>query len=295
MKCCESNPVIHFLPFTYYLAHSRYPTVATSAPEAAGSWGAPLKGCDSGGSGTSWSEASSPLCYYQPHIKWQKACEGWKENQILTPGTSVDMPSLRFYTYEAFGAGGGRRRIRRDDSCNTNQHRSHTCSDTMSCRTAKIQYTLTHTHTHLLPSTQGPEKKSWAQSSEQQLQGRKWGQGIWRRALLFPFNQTAFSLPFYFFLFFFQIQIPHSKKSSAYPPVSFSLSSGCLRPFSFPSAPHVKGNPSSFPRSLSSRGCTLPTADKLTCDVFFLLLSLALSPSVHRDALRFHTSRFHIQ
>lgn len=151
MKCCESNPVIHFLPFTYYLAHSRYPTVATSAPEAAGSWGAPLKGCDSGGSGTSWSEASSPLCYYQPHIKWQKACEGWKENQILTPGTSVDMPSLRFYTYEAFGAGGGRRRIRRDDSCNTNQHRSHTCSDTMSCRTAEIQYTLTHTHTYSHP------------------------------------------------------------------------------------------------------------------------------------------------
>lgn len=240
MKCCESNPVIHFLPFTYYLAHSRYPTVATSAPEAAGSWGAPLKGCDSGGSGTSWSEASSPLCYYQPHIKWQKACEGWKENQILTPGTSVDMPSLRFYTYEAFGAGGGRRRIRRDDSCNTNQHRSHTCSDTMSCRTAEIQYTLTHTHTHLLPSTQGPEKKSWAQSSEQQLQGRKWGQDIWRRALLFPFNQTAFSLPFYFFLFFSDSNTSQ-QKILCLPPRFFLFVLGLLASFFFPFSSACEG------------------------------------------------------
>lgn len=73
----------------------------------------------------------------------------------------------------------------KDDSCKMNQHPWHTHSDIMSCRTTGIQYMLTHTHR---------PRKSWAHSSEQQLQGRKWGQSIWRRAPLLLFNQTACSL-----------------------------------------------------------------------------------------------------
>lgn len=98
-----------------------------------------------------------------------------------------------------FSTEGGRRRIRGDGSCKMIQH--PTQSGLVSCRTTDMQHTHTRTTIHTRP------RKPQAHLSEQQLQGRKWGQGIRRRAPLLPFNQTAFSLaficslvePFFFF------------------------------------------------------------------------------------------------
>lgn len=267
MKCC----VIHF----YYL-HTILYTLATPLwpPAPLRQLGVEvrlLKGSDSGGSGTSWSEASSPLCYHQPHIKWQKTCEGWKENQILTTArrriqricrVGVSIHSRRLALEEGDVALGEMTAV-----IWISIAAAHVATR---CLVEQQKYS-TRWHTHLLPSTQGPErkkkKKSWAQSSEQQLQGRKWGQGIWRRSLLFPFNQTAFSLPFYFFLFFFRFKYLIAK-ILCLPPVSFSLSLGCLRPFSFPFSSACEGESFLTSSPSSSRGCTLPTASELTCDVF---------------------------
>lgn len=83
------------------------------------------------------------------------------------------------------------------------QHPRYTQSGLVSCRTTDMQYTHTRTTIHARP------RKPQAHLSEQQLQGRKWGQGIRRRAPLLPFNQTAFVV--LWSLFLIQIDLPYSK------------------------------------------------------------------------------------
>ena len=162
MKCC----VIHF----YYL-HTILYTLATPLwpPAPLRQLGVEvrlLKGSDSGGSGTSWSEASSPLCYHQPHIKWQKTCEGWKENQILTTArrriqricrVGVSIHSRRLALEEGDVALGEMTAV-----IWISIAAAHVATR---CLVEQQKYS-TRWHTHLLPSTQGPEKKKKKKNHE---------------------------------------------------------------------------------------------------------------------------------
>ena len=233
MKCC----VIHF----YYL-HTILYTLATPLwpPAPLRQLGVEvrlLKGSDSGGSGTSWSEASSPLCYHQPHIKWQKTCEGWKENQILTTArrriqricrVGVSIHSRRLALEEGDVALGEMTAV---------IWISIAAATVATLCIVEQQKYSTRLHTHLLPSTQGPEKKKkkkimstveWATATR-----KKMGSGHLKTISPVPFQSNCIFSAFLFLPFFFQIQIPHSKNPLP-TPCFFLFVLGLLASFFFP-------------------------------------------------------------
>lgn len=67
----------------------------------------------------------------------------------------------------------GVRRTGQGDSWKTSWHPRHVGSDTMSCKTATDAH---HAQTCTFTQIDTRPRKSQAHSSEQQLQGRKWGQ-----------------------------------------------------------------------------------------------------------------------
>lgn len=232
MKCC----VIHF----YYL-HTILYTLATPLwpPAPLRQLGVEvrlLKGSDSGGSGTSWSEASSPLCYHQPHIKWQKTCEGWKENQILTTArrriqricrVGVSIHSRRLALEEGDVALGEMTAV-----IWISIAAAHVATR---CLVEQQKYS-TRWHTHLLPSTQGPERKKNKNHEHSRVSNsykEENGVRAFEDDLSCSLSIKLHFLCLFISSFFFQIQIPHSKNPLP-TPCFFLFVLGLLASFFFP-------------------------------------------------------------